>query len=80
VSASPTTEVPIHDPTGAATGRAVRVPSPPPEVWLEAGERLELRRYEQLERFGCGCIRHVRVAYVPAHRDTAPDAEAPRGR
>jgi hypothetical protein len=67
-------DVPVHEAAGGATGRTVRVPSPPPEVWVEAGERFELRRFEELERFGCGCIRHERVVYVPTGEQTAPEA------
>lgn len=57
-------EVPIWV-AGRPTGRAVRVPDPPPAGWTDGGDRLELQVYEVCRRFGCGCIWEDARVYVP---------------
>ena len=58
-------EIPICSTDGTPSGESVRLEAPPPEVWeLEPGERLELRRFSELKRFGCGCFWEDRLGYV----------------
>lgn len=62
----PSVEIPICDDAGTPTGEVVRVPDPPPHVWSTPTIAvLELRSFERLTRFGCGCIREAKPAYVP---------------
>jgi hypothetical protein len=66
-------EIPICAPDGTPSGKSVRLEAPPPDVWqLEPGSVLELRRFRELTRFGCGCIWEERLAYVP--RESASSA------
>jgi hypothetical protein len=66
-------EIPICAADGTPSGESVRLEAPPPEVWqLEPGSVLELRRFRELTRFGCGCIWEERLAYVP--RESASSA------
>jgi hypothetical protein len=69
-------DIPVYDAAGASTGETVRVRWPPPDV-VQRGvtqpdtgagglEVLELRRTEELTRFGCGCIREEKLRYVLA--------------
>jgi hypothetical protein len=59
-------EIPICDADGTPSGETVRVEGPPPDRWqLGPDSVLELRRFRELERFGCGCIWEDRLGYVP---------------
>jgi hypothetical protein len=65
-------EIPICDDGGTPTGEVVRVPDPPPPVWsTPTSSVLELRSFERLTRFGCGCIREAKPAYVRVDRPPA---------
>ncbi len=58
-------EIPICERDGTPSGESVRVEEPPPEVWrAEPGSTLELRRFRELRRFGCGCFWEDRLGYV----------------
>jgi hypothetical protein len=58
-------EIPICDADGTPSGESVRVVEPPPEVWRLAPDAvLELRRFPELKRFGCGCFWEDSLAYV----------------
>jgi hypothetical protein len=58
-------EIPICDQDGAPSGETVHVEEPPPDVWRPGPEStLELRRFRELKRFGCGCIWEERLGYV----------------
>lgn len=65
-------EIPIYDEQGNRTGRAARVPDPPPASWTCAepggggAERLDLRTMRVCRRFGCGCIWEEELGYVRA--------------
>lgn len=62
-------EIPICKPDGTPSGESVHADSPPPEVWqLEPGAVLELRRFHEVTRFGCGCISEERLGYVRVER------------
>jgi hypothetical protein len=58
-------EIPSCDQHGTPSGESVRVEQPPPDVWrLGPDSMLELRRFRELKRFGCGCIWEDRLGYV----------------
>jgi hypothetical protein len=66
-------EIPICDPAGTPSGETVRVDDPPPEAWcLVSGSTLELRRFRELKRFGCGCFWEERLGYVAATARRSP--------
>jgi hypothetical protein len=62
-------EIPICAADGTPSGESVRLEAPPPEIWrLESGSVVELRRFRELTRFGCGCVWEDRLGYVPVER------------
>jgi hypothetical protein len=62
-------EIPICAGDGTPSGETVRVAEPPPDRWQPAPDLvLELRRFPELNRFGCGCILEDRLGYVRVER------------
>jgi hypothetical protein len=61
-------EIPICTADGTPSGQTVRVEEPAPDRWqLGPDSVLELRRFRELTRFGCGCIWEDRLGYVRVH-------------